>query len=166
GINEECEDALKNAVRWNPLCFDARCELIALYRSTHRLAQMKNDITDMLKYVYRRSHAAFCYGELGHYYIKLTKYEIGFAMISYALEFDPDYSAGAEMFMISQLCGHQLKPVTQDALSRICRIENIPCGINGTVLGTIRLLHDNAVSEGFSELAEECADILEAADGS
>lgn len=156
GRNDEGEDALKKAVEWNPLCFDARCELIALYRSTHRLAQMKDDITDMLKYVYRPSYMAFCYGELGHYYIKLTKYEIGFAMISFALEFDPDYSAGAEMFMISQLCGHEIKPVTADSLSRICRIENIPCGINSNVLSVINAVGDSAAAEGISDLAREC----------
>lgn len=158
---EDANQALRKAVRWNPVNTDILFEYSESFKLLGDIEKFFEISMQAARYAFRSPSLGRCYRNFAYYFVekKLWKEAIGCDLIS--LQFDPDSAnAQSELFYIQQMTNGTVEQPTLDELRGYGKKYGFPIGADDTVLSLAYTFGQQSLDDGETDAARYFFEIL------
>ncbi len=140
----EAIPVLEEAIRYNPVCPDARFELAEIYKLMQEPEKLLAVVRDTLPVCASPHALARCYANLGHYCVDKQEYEKAICFYFESLIFAHNEAIRFELKHVSQLMGRKISPPTRQKVLEAFASLDLPVGPDQNVLGVTAALGEQA----------------------
>lgn len=160
GRYDEAHEALKKALRWNPVSINVRSEYMETLKAKKDLDSYVKMAKESFKYAYKPKDLARCYRNMGWYYIEKEMYSEAVAVYDNSLRFEPDNKAAtSELYYIIQTAP-DTKQMNYEDFKEFSAKEGFPTEADMDVLRIAYGLGKEFEKNGVSEGAKFCYSIV------
>ena len=128
--------ALEKAMRWNPMDAAIRFEHAELFKKKGDMDEFFKLTMQVFPNVYRSSHLARCYRNLGYYFVEKKLWQVAASCIVLSLHYDSEHAmAQSELWYIQQSAGADFSMPSNEEVKTYAKQYNIPLGADRDVVG-------------------------------
>lgn len=144
---DEAEQALLEAFRWDPVKPQIIFELAEIYKARKDFKLFLKYTALALKYAYKTNDIARAYRNYGYYYTDIQEYETGAAFYYLSNIYEENKIANSELFYIAQSIGKLPDRPEPAEMRALCEKEKVQFGANNDVVSIIYQIAE-ALEEG------------------
>ncbi|MDO5044800.1 MAG: tetratricopeptide repeat protein, partial [Coriobacteriia bacterium] len=148
---DSARDALKRAIRWNPMNMAYRLNLAELYRVDEDGENWLTLSYSVLERAYQSEHLIRAYLNFVPYMMNLQKVSTAAALTNMALRFDLQNPRALEAAQALRESGHDPLTMDDDFVEKLLEEVKIPAGVNAVVVATALMFANEAELEGDQE---------------
>lgn len=130
---EDAIEALKKAVKLNPMCTEFQYEMAEAYKMYGNLEKYHEITKICLGRSYKPTQLSRGYRNLGYYYIEKKDYEMAIACLHFSLVDENSKMAESELRYIEKTAGIKVKCPSFKAIKKLFDKEEIPLGADELV---------------------------------
>ena len=123
GQYRQAIEAYQNCFKLNPVALSARFEICEAYLKLRDLANAKNTLNELKKYLIRKEDIARFYRRIGFIETEQRNYRVAEACLLYSIKYEDIKSAQSELLYIR---AQNHKPVKPNEIERVLSEANIP----------------------------------------
>jgi len=161
GRFDEAGDALKKAIRFNPVCCEAAFELAEVCKAQGDWKGFLDFTMWAFKRAYTGRDLAHCYRSAAFYCVEKLNFALAIVLLHVSRLFDPDSQlARTELLFIHEVTGKPVLAPAMDEIAAAFETSGLPFGGSEAVVGIALALGRVAAKEGITEEAEFCEGVL------
>lgn len=130
----EAIPVLEEAIRFNPVCPDARFELAEIYKLMREPEKLLAVIRDTLPVCASPYALSRCYANLGYYCVEIKEYEKAICFYFESLIYTHTQEIRAELVHVAQLMGKKIAPPKRTEVLQAFADLDVPNGPDQNVL--------------------------------
>lgn len=132
---DEAEDALKTALKWNPVSTTIMSELSEIYKQKKDYENYLFWSKEILKYASSSKMLARGYRNIAYYYCDIGEYEKSAAIYYFSRAFEESKQVTSELFFIAEQLEKLPDPPTSEFIDELFKQESIQYGASNFVIG-------------------------------
>jgi len=158
---DEAGDALKKAIRLNPINSEAVLELAEISKMHGDWGGFLDLTLWVLERAYTGADVGRSYRNLAFYCVEKLNYALAVVLLHCSRLFDPESAlARTELLFIHELTGAPVLPPSMDEIAVALEASGLPFGGSEAVVGIALALGRIATKEGITEEVEFCEGVL------
>ena len=151
---EEAREALRAALRWNPMYAKAMFEYAETFKMERDWEKFMEITRQAFKIVFRPQDLARCYRNTASYFVEKELYDAAVGCLEMSVAFDPEcLTAQAERFRIHEQTNGAAKRPSPMELRQIGETYGFPIGADRDVVGLALAIGRNGLEKRQKEAA-------------
>lgn len=156
----KAQEALKKAMRWNPVGADIAFEHAETYKLRGDIESFFHLTVMIFQYAFRPSQVARCYRNIGYYLIEKQQWRDAVACYTMSLQFESESeNAMSELSYIGEKAG-ELEQITMEDLRLCAERYGLPVGAHPDVIAIAYVYARRFLKQQNTEGARYCLEIV------
>ena len=151
---QEAQEALKRALRLNPVSTEINFEYIETYKVLGDMETFYQLSKEALRYAFKSADVARCYRNIGFYFIEKEKYREAMGCFKMSTIYEASKTASSEMYYIHQVTQGKAELPSQEEMEQIAVKNGFPMGPDQDVLGMSYAFGKHAYDDGHKQVAQ------------
>lgn len=145
---EDAQDALKEALHWNPMDAEINFEYIETFKALGNLDTFFQLSKEAFRIAFRPTDVARCYRNIAFFFVEKEMYNEAMGCLKMSTVYEEASIAQSEMYYIHQATGGKAQIPPQEEFRAIAEKYGFPMGADPDVLNLAYAIGRHAVEQG------------------
>jgi len=150
---DEAQEALKQALHWNPISSEINFEYIETYKMMGDMDTFFRLSKDALRFAFKSSDVARCFRNIGFYFVEQELYNEAMGCFELSTLYEESKTANSEMYYIHQMTEGKATVPTKAEMEKIAEKYGFSMGADDDVLGLSFAYGKHAYENGHKQAA-------------